>query len=157
MRPAARDDCELLWRWANDPLARAASFDSRQIEWDEHVAWFQARLNDDSSRIYVVEESAQAVGVLRFELEERGNAVVSINIAPDARGRGLGPVALRQGCALVSERDAVTSVTAYIKADNVASRRAFDQAGFVLAGEVTLGDNAAVVTHWTAPVAGVDG
>jgi len=53
LRPATRDDAELLLRWANDRGVRKASFDPRPIDWDEHVAWLEARLRDPFSRIWV--------------------------------------------------------------------------------------------------------
>lgn len=150
LRPAADADCERLWTWANDPVARTASFRSRPIEWDEHVSWFRARREDPSSRIYVVEESGDAVGVVRFELDGSGDAVVSVNVAPSARGRGLGPRALRQACALVADDEAVATVTAYIKPENTASLRAFDQAGFACTGPGAIEGTEAVVMTWSA-------
>jgi len=150
LRPVVDADCKLLWRWANDPTARAASFDPRPIAWGEHVAWFRARRSDGHSRIYVIEDSGQPVGVVRFALEGPGEAVVSINIAPAARGRGIGPDALRQACALVFEEDAVSAVTAYIKPENAASLRAFEQAGFAHTGSTAREDETAMVMRWTA-------
>jgi UDP-2,4-diacetamido-2,4,6-trideoxy-beta-L-altropyranose hydrolase len=149
LRRAAEADCELLWRWANDPVARSASFDSRSISWSNHVAWFRAQRNDPRSRIYVIEESARPVGVIRFERRDSGEAIVSINIAPDERGRGLGAEALRQGCTRVFEEDAVSSVIAYIKSDNVASMRTFSQAGFTDIGPTRVRDAQAVTMQWT--------
>jgi UDP-2,4-diacetamido-2,4,6-trideoxy-beta-L-altropyranose hydrolase len=150
LRVAGGDDLELLWRWANDPVARAASFRSRPIEWDEHVAWFDARTRDPASRIYIIEAGGESSGVLRFDLDGPARAVVSINIAPEARGRGLGPDALREGCALVSADDAVSSVTAYIKPDNAASLRTFERSGFVRSGSTMIEGDEAAVLEWTA-------
>lgn len=150
LRPVVEADCELLWRWANDPVARDASFDSRSISWSDHVNWFRARRTDPRSRIYVIEVSDQPVGVVRFERSTDGEAVVSVNIAPAARGRGLGPKALRQACTRVAEEDAVSSVIAYIKVDNVASVRAFAQAGFVRTGSTVIREAPATVMRWTS-------
>jgi RimJ/RimL family protein N-acetyltransferase len=144
LRPAADADCELLWHWANDPAARAASFHNRTIPWSEHVEWFEARQSDPRSRIYVIEESDRPVGVLRFDLEGRG-ATISLNIAPTSRGRGIGQEALRRGCALIAEQGAVESLTAYIKPDNTASLRAFEQTGFVQVGSTEVNGADALV------------
>jgi RimJ/RimL family protein N-acetyltransferase len=90
------------------------------------------------------------VGVVRFELEGEGQAVVSINIAPEARGRGIGQTALLQACERVSDEDGVSSVTAHIKPDNAASLRAFEQADFVRTGSTTIEDTLAVKLEWTS-------
>jgi RimJ/RimL family protein N-acetyltransferase len=144
LRPAADADCELLWHWANDPVARAASFHDRTIPWSEHVEWFAARQSDPRSRIYVIEDSDRPVGVLRFDLEDQ-EATVSLNIAPTFRGRGIGQEALRRGCALIAEQGAVESLTAHIKPDNAASLRAFEQAGFVQVGSTAVNGADALV------------
>lgn len=150
LRPVLDSDCEILWQWANDPIARAASFDPRPISWTEHEAWFQARRSDDHGRMYIVEESGRPVGVVRFALEGPGEAVVSINIAPVARGRGLGPEALRRACARIFADGAASSITAFIKRDNPASLRAFEQAGFARIDRDAADDTSAVVMRWTA-------
>lgn len=149
LRPVAEEDCELLWTWANDPAARAASFRSAPIPWEDHVAWFQTRLRAASSRLYLIEDSGHPVGVVRFDFEADGAAVVSINLAPEARGRRIGPVALRQACELVSQKGGIKSVIAYIKPENVASVRAFEHAHFVPAGSTAIEGSQALVLTWT--------
>ena len=140
---------ERLWTWANDPAARAASFRSVPIPWEDHVAWFRARRDDERSRIYVVEDAGEPVGVVRFDFDDEAGAVVSVNLVPATRGRGLGPLALRQACRLVAEAAAVESVTAYIKPENKASVRAFEHAQFVPAGTTTIEGAQALVLTWT--------
>lgn len=156
LRPVVESDCELLWYWANDEAARTASFDARPIAWGEHVSWFRERLNDGRSRIYVIETADGPVGVVRFALAAPSEAVVSVNIAAAARGRGLGPEALRRACALVFEADAISVVTAYIKPDNAASLRAFEHAGFVHAGTTVIGNAEAIVMRKHSGVSASD-
>jgi RimJ/RimL family protein N-acetyltransferase len=149
LRPVAEADCELLWDWANDPVARSASFDSRPIAWREHVEWFRAQQRDTRNRMYVIEESSRPVGIVRFAPSDDRAVVVSVNVAASARGRGIGPRALRQACALVAADVDVSSVVALIKPDNAPSLRAFEQAGFVHSGRAAVRDQEAVVMRWT--------
>ena len=41
-RRATQKDCELLWKWANDPVTRDNSFSPAKISWDEHRDWFNS-------------------------------------------------------------------------------------------------------------------
>jgi UDP-2,4-diacetamido-2,4,6-trideoxy-beta-L-altropyranose hydrolase len=130
LRRAEPQDSRVLWEWANEPAARAASFSQDAIPWDRHVEWFAARLRDESSRIYIASEADQEpVGAVRFQLEN-SRAVVSISVAPGARGQGLGwgMLSLASECLFQSTPAAV--VDAYVKPENAASLRLFEKAGF---------------------------
>ncbi len=45
-RPVTEDDRQLLFRWANDPVVRRHSFNANAIAWEEHCAWFAAKIRD---------------------------------------------------------------------------------------------------------------
>jgi pseudaminic acid biosynthesis-associated methylase len=134
LRPATLADCERLWRWRNDPATRRASFDEREIALDDHRRWLAAALADAAREVYVVLADGEAAGTVR--LDRAGpEATVSIAIAPEVRGRGLGAAALR---ALVERAFAagdVDRLVARVKPDNPASRAAFEAAGFRVVGE----------------------
>jgi RimJ/RimL family protein N-acetyltransferase len=149
LREVDDGDCELLWRWANDRSVREASFDPSPIPWEDHVDWFRRARADAARPMYVaLQDGDEPVGVVRFELDEERVAVVSINLVPHARGRGIGTRALRLACARMSRDAGVAAVLAYIKPDNVASRRSFARAGFVPAGEAEVRGSPAVVMRW---------
>lgn len=131
LRRATPDDCERLFAWANDPTTRRQSFDSRPIAWDDHVAWFDRRLRDPATVMYIAEDDHQhPIGQVRHDLEER-RAVVSVSIAPEARGRGWGSVVIAAATRrLLLESSVVDEVIGRIKPDNAGSIAAFDRAGF---------------------------
>jgi UDP-2,4-diacetamido-2,4,6-trideoxy-beta-L-altropyranose hydrolase len=37
LKRATQEDCRLIWKWANDPDVRAASFSSKPIPYDTHT------------------------------------------------------------------------------------------------------------------------
>lgn len=129
-RPACEADAERLLRWANDPAARAASLSTAPIAWDAHVTWLRGRLRDPNCDLLVVcDTDGEPFGMVRFDL--RGDeAVVSVNLDPAARGRGLGARALAAACRGLFARRRVGRVRAIIRVENRASRRAFEKAGF---------------------------
>ncbi len=132
IRPVTADDADLLFAWANDPAARAASFSTEPIARPDHVSWLRARLSDPSCRLWIglAADDGTPFGVVRFEPDADGRAVVSINVAPEARGRGLGNALLRAG--LVAARRSLHPIgfRAWVRADNVASVELFRTAGF---------------------------
>lgn len=72
---------------------------------------------------------------MRFEIEN-DQAEVHISVAPPERERGYATHALRLGCETL--RDQIRRVVGHIKADNLGSIRAFEKAGFVHEGQVTV-------------------
>jgi UDP-2,4-diacetamido-2,4,6-trideoxy-beta-L-altropyranose hydrolase len=138
VRRASHDDCRPIWEWANDAGTRAASFSSDPITWDRHVAWYAKKLSEPACYFYVVTDAkGPPIGMARYDVEA-GEAVVSINIAPAQRGRGLGPAVLRStACKFFSESD-VRKIVALIKPENRASVAAFERAGYHLLDEVSV-------------------
>jgi UDP-2,4-diacetamido-2,4,6-trideoxy-beta-L-altropyranose hydrolase len=140
LRPAALDDAELLLAWANDPATRATSLSSRRIGRPEHVGWLTDRLADASSGIWIGlgPDESTPVGVVRFELDGERIAVVSITVAPAARGQGVGTGLLRAGLLAARVRLRPGGFRAWVKRDNEASIRLFEGAGFRRLSDATL-------------------
>jgi RimJ/RimL family protein N-acetyltransferase len=123
-------DRALVWQWANDPAVRAASFSSAPIAWDDHVRWFDERLSDTESAIYIASDGGGAeIGYARFR--HRGSRCeISVALGADARGRGYGAAIIRAATACRFRDTDATAVDAWVKPGNPASIRAFTSAGF---------------------------
>lgn len=140
MRPARWTDRKLVFRWANDPAARAASFHEDGIPRQVHRRWYHASLRG-ARLLHVVELDSEAIGVTRLDSldDDEDAAEVGIVLAPEHRGRGLALPALKALNRLA--RDArIHRLIARIRADNTPSRRVFEKAGFALTGEETIND-----------------
>ena len=133
LRPARHDDCRRIWLWRNDEETRRASFDAAPIALESHERWFQATLRSPERRLYIIEAVGEAVGVVRLDLEGE-RATVSINLAPEWRGRGVGPLALERLTELAFGTLGLNRLVASVKADNRASLAAFEKAGFAPSG-----------------------
>ena len=139
LRPADAYDSRALWEWRNDPVARAASLDTREIPWDDHVAWFASSLLKDARLMLIGVAAANPparVGVVRFDFDTPGSAIVSITVAPAARGRGIGQELLRTGIEYVQLSRGRVVLKAQIRASNRASLTIFERAGFVRSEQV---------------------
>jgi len=139
LRPTVADDARKFWEWSNEPGVRAVSFSSEPIPWDTHLAWFTERLADRNCRLWVAMDKLQRpLGQIRFELNAENLATISISLATDIRGRGLGTQLIWMGCLQLFADTQIDDVEALIKPDNIASIRAFENAGFVRMGDTEV-------------------
>ena len=131
LTPAVQADSEFLYAlW--DPEARAASFSGGPQNEETHRGWLHAVLADPDRHLFVATEHGMAVGSARLDTHDMNReAIVSVNVAPTHRKRGLGVAILR---ALDGEARAlrVDLLLARIKDSNWGSRAAFLVAGYVL-------------------------
>jgi UDP-2,4-diacetamido-2,4,6-trideoxy-beta-L-altropyranose hydrolase len=145
LRRAASDDSRLLWEWANDPTVRSSSFSPSPIPWETHEAWFAEKLRQEKCLILIAEdEQGSPVGQIRFDTRPDGACEVDVSVAPAKRGKGLGEALIRRGVQIVLREKRCLGVHAFVKAENQASRRAFESAGFENLGEEVGNGHSAV-------------
>ncbi|HAV12610.1 MAG TPA: UDP-2,4-diacetamido-2,4,6-trideoxy-beta-L-altropyranose hydrolase [Opitutae bacterium] len=136
-RRACIADVNKTWEWANDSLSRKMSFTQNEIEFQEHLTWWTKQLANCCSWIRIIEDGDhfEPCGIVRFELfKTEGYAVISINIDPNARGKGYGLSAISEGTKLYGLCSSVSKIHAYIRPKNLASLKAFEKAGYHIAG-----------------------
>jgi UDP-2,4-diacetamido-2,4,6-trideoxy-beta-L-altropyranose hydrolase len=143
VRPATQDDAVLLHTWRNDPVVRSLSRSTDPIPLDGHAAWLRAGLASPDRHLLVVEESGPAatpVATTRYDLlagdsGSRARWEVSITVAPEMRGRGLGSATLQASDAWLSatEPDA-REIEAWVRSSNAGSRRLFERNGYRAVG-----------------------
>jgi UDP-2,4-diacetamido-2,4,6-trideoxy-beta-L-altropyranose hydrolase len=133
VRRASMADARLLWRWANDPDTRAASFTSEPIPYPDHVQWLRDRLADRSCVLLIGWNSAGPLGQVRFAGRE-AEAEVSVSVAPEHRGT-VGGLLLERAIRRFRRLSPRVDLVARVKIDNEPSRRLFEGAGFRLAGQ----------------------
>ena len=132
LRRVTVDDADTLLTWANDPAVREASFSARPIDRDQHIAWLTARLADPACAMWMglARSDATPIGVVRFERDAAGVAVVSIIVAAEARGHGFGAVLLDDGLAAARTALRPSAFRAWVRPTNEVSIRLFEGAGF---------------------------
>jgi UDP-2,4-diacetamido-2,4,6-trideoxy-beta-L-altropyranose hydrolase len=144
LRQAREEDCRVLWEWANDPQVRAAAFSSEPIPWERHQVWFASKMRDPDCRILVAEdERGRAVGQFRVDWRSEQDGDIDVSVAAECRGAGYGAVLIDSGASSVfAERG--ERLHAFVKVENEASRRAFEQAGFESLGEKLVHEQQAI-------------
>jgi UDP-2,4-diacetamido-2,4,6-trideoxy-beta-L-altropyranose hydrolase len=128
LRAARADDVELYFTWANDAEVRQHSLNEAAISWETHQQWFQTRLADSLSHLFVLEAGPLPVGQVRFDGSgDTWRIDYSIDVA--FRGRGWGRTLLLLGMRRVAERQR-TRFCAEVKRSNGASAAHFVRLGF---------------------------
>jgi UDP-2,4-diacetamido-2,4,6-trideoxy-beta-L-altropyranose hydrolase len=155
LRRVTAEDRQLLFRWANDPAVRSSSFHSNAIDWEEHCAWFAAKIQDPACLLFLaLLDGERPLGLARFDMQGH-SATVSVSIAAEFRGQGWGGRMIRKACEAVFTARPVAKVNAYIKQDNVASQHAFAKAGFSRESDVSYqGDTAVMMSLSRGKISG---
>jgi len=130
LREAKMNDAKLLFDWANDPIMRVNSFNQKNIEWDQHIAWLKNKLDNSNSKIFIATFLGDYVGQIRFD-KDGANAIIDFYIAKEFRGKGLGPRLLISGTKKIAGywKD-IENIVGKVKKNNFSSKRAFLKAGF---------------------------
>ncbi len=135
MRGARLDDAPRLLQWRNDPVTRAASRSMGEVTPGEHETWLAATLADPRRHLLVGEVRGTPVGQVRFDELEDGRFEISVGLASEARGRGIGSPLIAAGVAWLRERTDAT-IVAEVREENESSLRAFARVGFSPIGQV---------------------
>jgi RimJ/RimL family protein N-acetyltransferase len=134
IRPAAEADRALLFEWANDPEIRASSFTPDVISWETHRQWFAGVLSSSTRHLYVLQiGDCSAIGQARFD-GDGSDAEISVSLAREWRGRGLGARVIRLATERAVEDHGFQTIHAYVKPDNDVSLKAFARAGYTERG-----------------------
>lgn len=136
LRYLAPSDCELLFRWRNDPLTRANSHNTEEVSFEDHRAWFERSQNMWERSIKIAEVDAVPVAVVRADAKIREHEVwaweLSWTVSPQHRGKGYGKEAVRL---FISHFRPGLKLVATVKASNLASRRIAEATGMKLVSE----------------------
>lgn len=133
-RDAALDDGPDLLAWRTDERNWQHNWDaSAKPTLETHMAWLGKKLADPACVFRIVERAGEPVGVVRFDLDETGQAAaLSIYLVPEWQGRRMGlPVYLAAERALRLSHPGVRRIESRIHCENAASRRLHADASFV--------------------------
>ena len=123
------DDALDVLAWRNDPITVAMSKTPGLVDQQSHMAWFAKAVLDQYRLILIALQAEEKLGMVRFD--RTGDAwLVSINLAPAVRGKGLSTEILEQAIALFGGTHGTHRLLAAIKEDNVASLKLFERCGF---------------------------
>ncbi len=129
-RFAVKEDLEDVFNWRNDEITRKYSFNSSELNLDEHKTWYFSSLKNPNRNIFIaLDEHNAKIGQIRFDRQDNF-AIISIVIAPQFRGQGYGTLTIINSCEFYFNNLDVDFLVAKIKSENKASINVFEKAGF---------------------------
>ena len=129
IRRAALDDLMTYFHWANDPVVRANSINTKPIPLENHKMWFTARLNDRNTRFYICLKNGAAIGQVRLDLKEE-YALINYSVDQKFRGQGLGTHILKLSMEEFRKERTNKGFIGKVQLSNRASSRVFEKLGF---------------------------
>lgn len=154
LRPAGAEDEQRLYDWRRDPFILNLSLSRHVPDTADHARWFRKALEGEIRRIFIVYLNGEAAGQVRFERESRAarTGTISAFLLERFTGRGVGVLAIAEGCVRIARDWGLETVEARIRAGNENSERAFAKAGFhrVDSGQKSDGSGHSTM-QWKAP------
>lgn len=130
LRRATTEDVMLIYEWANDKGVRENSFNSNPIPLEDHICWYEKKMQSKTTLFFIMMNEEQPIGQIRLELEG-DSAQVNYSISAQYRGKGYGKEMLRLvEVELQTLHPEINKLVAEVKADNVASQSVFQNGKF---------------------------
>ena len=125
LRRATAEDVMLIYEWANDKGVRENSFNSNPIQLEDHICWYENKMQSKTTLFYILMNGEKPIGQIRLELEDV-SAQVNYSISAQHRGKGYGKEMLRLvEVELQTLHPEIKKMVAEVKGDNEASQRVF--------------------------------
>ena len=133
LRRAGWRDVWRLYRWRTDPVTARMMIGAPPTI-PQHV-WWCWRVFRDKRRALYIAYGERPIGTVRLDWRTLAECEISVTVAPEWRSRGYGTAIIDAAvshvrAALIVCGIETMRVVAYIKAENIASHRAFSRAGF---------------------------
>lgn len=132
LRRASMADAQTVWHWRQG-LPQMAFRSGANTPLADHLTWFQHALSAADRRLFIATNNSIALGHLRLDLHAQGAATVSILLAPDARGKGLG-LRLLARLADLARDEGLHHLVAEVHPSNASSHALFLAAGYAETG-----------------------
>lgn len=118
-------DCELLFKWVNEKSVRKNSNTPELIKLENHIEWFNNKINDENCKIFIIIKNNIEVGQIRVEiLKDIG--IIDYSIDKMFRGQGIGTEALK----FIKLKLNNINLVGMVKKENKPSIKAFENAGY---------------------------
>lgn len=133
------ENLRLIMQWRNDPETLRLSFHSTPKVWDS----FHHEILEEYFRfphlppLFILKEGSRVgfIGVKPCADGGRSSGEISINIAPEFRGKGIGTAALIELQNFLKNQG-IETLYGDIKVENSASQKSFEAAGFIKVAEL---------------------
>ncbi|MFW6030247.1 MAG: GNAT family N-acetyltransferase [Halanaerobiales bacterium] len=130
LRKVKADDIDLLFKWANEKKVRKNAFNQEKITYKEHQKWFNEKLKNENSHIYILIKNRNPIGQIRIDIDKEIGEI-DYSIIKNERGNGYGTLLLNLLIDEIEKNDlSINKVIGEVKKINKASEKAFLKANF---------------------------
>jgi len=126
LRLATMTDCQQVYQWQSKPSLRQYFVTPSIPSLEEHTLWFSNTLANQHRKLYIICNKEAAVGSLRLDKIKEKLYELSILIAPEHQGKGIGLSALELLPQLVNN----VTIIANVHIANKHSHKLFINANF---------------------------
>tara|TARA_Y100001958_G_scaffold159984_1_gene164886 strand:+ start:5068 stop:6060 length:993 start_codon:yes stop_codon:yes gene_type:complete len=121
-------DSKILFEWRNDITVRKSSFNKSIINWDDHLIWFNKKINSPNSKNYLARDNQNIpIGQIRLDLNEKF-WLINFSIDKSFRGLGYG----KKIIFIMLKLNRNKKFLAKVKSENIASQKVFKNLHFTL-------------------------
>jgi len=128
LRQVWEGDLKNIYNWRNHPSVRKNSFSTGKISMEEHLRYWNSRMNDAAKHSFVIVAGGKDAGLVRLD-PLKGAYEVHILVAPEMQGKGIGLAAIaaaKEG----ARKLGIKKLVAQVKPGNAASQAIFSKNGF---------------------------
>lgn len=131
LKKVVEEDVDTIFYMANDEMARKYAFHPEKIPYDDHVKWFNAKLQEENTYMFLCKKNEVCIGQVRIEFAD-GIGEISYTIDAKYRGNGYGKKMLSL---LESEMKKISNpnniiFTGKVMENNIPSRKVFISLGY---------------------------
>lgn len=132
-RKANKNDMLLYFNWTNDSFVRENSFQSKPVLLENHQNWFYNKIKEETCFMLVFENHlSQPLGQVRIQKQDQNSSIIGISNDANHRGKGYASKMIQMATDEFLKVNKEYCVSAYIKLENTASKKAFEKAGYKL-------------------------
>lgn len=143
---AQESDLIDVFNLSNDPVVRQNSLSQKLISLENHIDWFKNMIISEKNIFYVVKDNMDNfIGQVRFDKNLDQNLyTISISLAQDYRGKGLGTKIIKKASKELSQEKSSAKIYAFVKNSNHSSIKSFIKAGYRIVDTQNINNNLCV-------------
>ncbi|EPY6470923.1 GNAT family N-acetyltransferase [Clostridium sporogenes] len=135
LKKVLKKDCDLLFNWANEEITRKNSFNSEKIAYEDHIKWFENKMQSNNCFMYIFYINEIPVGQIRIDLCET-IGIISYSLDKDYRGKGLSKKMILLLESEIYNLDiGINKLVGDVKKENLASQKIFEKLNYLKVNE----------------------
>ena len=127
---ASIEDCDLYFKWVNDPLVRKNSFSSAPIKYQDHQEWFRKKIESENSILLKGLLQDKPIGQVRIEIEDT-KGIVNYSIDQKYRSNNYGYQLISAAIDFLKKNSNCEFIEGRVKLENIPSQKIFNKLNFI--------------------------